>query len=188
MRPARLPWKIHRAAEAGFSLAEVVVSAGLLTVSSVALMSVLNSSISSVKSISSRDQIFAAVSADLARAEKLNDYFTCFTGNCSVLDLDGPAPAKYQYAPSSNDQINYNSFLTLCKNSPTNLSTSLVATINQLPPITINNGGSPISINRTARLHPNNGSDRYFYIVEWSPPQGPKTQLILSPTVGQWCP
>ena len=112
MRSARLPWKIHRAAEAGFSLAEVVVSAGLLTVSSVALMSVLNSSISSVKSISSRDQIFAAVSADLARTEKLNDYFTCFTGNCSVLDLNGPAPGKYQYAPSSDDQINYNNFQT----------------------------------------------------------------------------
>ena len=182
MPSTRLNAKKHRAGEAGFSLAEAIVSAGLLTVSSVALISVFTSSVESVKSISSRDAISAAINADLAKTHKLNDYYTCLTGSCSVTNLLQSPPSKYQYAPDSSSSAAYSTFLALCKNTPpTNLSQGLVSEL----------GASKIiapNITRTARLHPNNGSNGHLYIVEWSPPEGAKTQIILSPTVSQWCP
>ena len=71
MLSARLNAKKHRTGEAGFSLAEAIVSAGLLTVSSVALISVFTSSVESVKSINNRDAVSAAINADLAKIQRL---------------------------------------------------------------------------------------------------------------------
>ena len=181
MISTRLNAKKHRAGEAGFSLAEAIVSAGVLTVSSVALISVFTSSVESVKSISSRDTVSAAINADLAEIQRLNDYYTCFTGNCVVASFTQSPPTKYEYAPPHNSAA-YATFTSLCKNTPpANLSQGLVNELGASTTITPN-------ITRTASLHPNNGSNGHLYIVEWSPPQGPKTQIILSPTVSQWCP
>ena len=181
MPSIRLHIKMHRAGEAGFSLAEAIVSAGILTVSSVALISVFTSSIESVKSINNRDAVSAAINADLAETQRLNDYYTCMSGSCEVANLELPRPTKYQYAPSSNNSAAYSAFAALCKNTPTNLSMALVNQLGASRTITPN-------ITRTARIHPNNGSNGHLYIVEWSPPEGAKTQIILSPTVSQWCP
>ena len=177
----QLKVKKNRAGEAGFSLAEAIVSAGILTVSSFALISVFTSSVKSVKSINNRDAISSAINADLAETQRLNDYYTCLSGSCEVANLELPPPDKYHYAPDSNNSAAYSTFASLCKNTPTNLSQALV---NQL-------GASrtiPPNITRTTRLHPNNGSNGHLYIVEWIPPGGPTTQIILSPTVSQWCP
>ncbi len=221
MISSRLNAKKHRTGEAGFSMAEAIVSAGLLTVSSVALISVFTSSIETVKTISNRDAISAAINADLAKIQKLNDYYTCLSGSKDDSqakydyddddddyddddddydddDDDGAAVAsqssceanpgllpsdKYQYAPSNSpDNLEaYSAFAALCKNTPTNLSQGLVDELGARRTITPN-------ITRTARLHPNNGSNGHLYIVEWIPPEGAKTQIILSPTVSQWCP
>ena len=181
MPSTRLNAKKHRNGEAGFSLAEAIVSAGLLTVSSVALISVFTSSVESVKSINNRDAVTAAINADLAKIQRLNDYYTCFTGSCVVASFTQSPPTKYQYTPPHNSAA-YATFAGLCKNTPpTNLSQGLVNELGASTTITPN-------ITRTASLHPNNGSNGHLYIVEWSPPQGPKTQIILSPTVSQWCP
>jgi len=182
MLSTRLNAKKHRTGEAGFSLAEAIVSAGLLTISSVALISVFTSSVESVKSIYNRDAVSAAINADLAETQRINDYYTCFSGICEVANQELPL-TKYEYAPD-NDPANsaaYSSFADLCKNTPTNLSQGLVDKLGASTIITPN-------ITRTASLHPNNGSNGHLYIVEWSPPKGPKTQIILSPTVSQWCP
>lgn len=181
MLSTRLNAKKHRTGEAGFSLAEAIVSAGLLTVSSVALISVFTSSVESVKSINNRDAVSAAINADLAEIRRLNDYYTCLSGSCEVANLELPPPNKYEYAPGSNNPTAYSAFAAFCKNTPTNLSQVLVNQLGASITITPN-------ITRTARLHPNNGSNGHLYIVEWSPPEGPKTQIILSPTVSQWCP
>ena len=168
-------------------MVEAIVSAGLLTVSTVALMGVMNSSITSVKNLNSRDASFAAINADMAETQRLNDYYTCAAGSCSVANLDDEPPDKYQYAPSPNqDLAAFSTFASLCKNTPSKLSQALVNRLGDSTTITAN-GGS-VAITRTARLHPDNGNDRHLYIVEWIPPQGSKTQLILSPTVSQWCP
>lgn len=98
MPSTRLNAKKHRNGEAGFSLAEAIVSAGLLTVSSVALISVFTSSVESVKNISSRDAIAAAINADLAKTQRLNDDYTCFPGSCSIISIDQSPPDKYDYA------------------------------------------------------------------------------------------
>ena len=220
MISTRLNAKKHRTGEAGFSVAEAIVSAGVLTVSSVALISVFTSSVESVKSISSRDAISTAINADLAKTQKLNDNYTCLTGSkddphayddddddddddhdhdhdddddddsAAVASL-GPCvanrgllpPDKYHYAPSNSpeDLEAYSAFAALCKNTPTNLSQAIVNKLGARTTITPN-------ITRTARLHPNNGSTGHLYIVEWDPPEGAKTQIILSPTVSQWCP
>ena len=186
MRPTRLHTKSHSASEAGFNMVEAIVSAGLLTVSTVAIMGILNSSITSVKKINSQDASFAAINADMAETQRLNDYYTCAAGSCSLANLSLPPPSKYQYAPSSTDSTAFSTFAWLCKNTPSNLSQALVNRLGSSSTITAN-GGS-VAITRTARLHPDNGLDRHLYIVEWIPPQGAKTQLILSPTVSQWCP
>ena len=181
MISTRLNAKKHRTGEAGFSVAEAIVSASILTVSSVALISVFTSSVESVKSISSRDAVSAAINADLAEIQRLNDYYTCFNGSCVVACFTQSPPSKYQYAPPHNSAA-YATFAALCKNTPpTNLSQGLVNELGTIRTITPN-------ITRTARLHPNNGSNGHLYIVEWSPPEGAKTQIILSPTVSQWCP
>ena len=177
----QLKAKKNRASEAGFSLAEAIVSAGVLTVTSVALISVFTSSVESVKSINNRDAFTAAINADLAATQLLNDHYTCLSGSCEVANLELPPPTKYQYAPDSNNSAAYPTFASLCKNTPTNLSQGLVNELGASTTITPN-------ITRTASLHPNNGSNGHLYIVEWSPPEGPKTQIILSPTVSQWCP
>ena len=177
----QLKVKKHRAGEAGFSLAEAIVSAGVLTISSVALISVFTSSVESIKDINNRDTVSAAINADLAEIQRLNDYYTCMSGSCEVANLELPPPTKYQYAPDSNNSAAYPTFASLCKNTPTNLSQGLVNELGASTTITPN-------ITRTASLHPNNGSNGHLYIVEWSPPEGPKTQIILSPTVSQWCP
>jgi len=182
MPSTRLNAKTQRASEVGFSLAEALVSAGLLTVSSVALLSVFTSSIESVKSISTRDAISAAINADLAKTQKLNDYYTCLTGTCEVASLELRPPNKHQYAPSTDDSVAFTTFDALCKNSPTNLSQGLVNKLGASTIITPN-------ITRTARLYSNNGSDSsHLYIVEWRPSEEPKTQIIFSPTVSRWCP
>lgn len=186
MHPTRLHAKSHPAGAAGFSLVETIVSAGLLTVSTVALMSVLNSSITSVKNINSRDASFAAINADMAETQRLNDYYTCVSGSCSVANLSSKPPDKYSYAPSPDDSAAFTAFAGLCKNTPTNLSQGLVDRLGASSTITAN--GDSVAIRRTARLHPDNGSNRHLYIVEWIPDQGAKTQLVLSPTVSQWCP
>lgn len=85
------------------------------------------------------------------------------------------------YAPSPDNSVAYAIFAAFCKNSPTSLSQGLVNELGAISTISPN-------ITRTASLHPNNGSNGHLYIVEWSPPKGPKTQIILSPTVSQWCP
>ena len=178
----QLKVKKHRAGEAGFSLAEAIVSAGVLTVSSVALISVFTSSVESVKDINNRDAVSTAINADLAETQRLNDYYTCLSGICEVANQELPL-TKYEYAPD-NDPANsaaYSAFAALCKNTPTNLSQGLVDELGASATITPN-------ITRTASLHPNNGSNGHLYIVEWSPPEGAKTQIILSPTVSQWCP
>ena len=181
MISSRLNAKKHRTGEAGFSVAEAIVSAGVLTISSVALISVFTSSVESVKSINNRDAVSAAINADLAETQKLNDYYTCLTGSCSVRSLVESPPSKYMYAPSPDNSVAYAIFAAFCKNSPTNLSQGLVNELGAISTISPN-------ITRTASLHPNNGSNGHLYIVEWSPPEGPKTQIILSPTVSQWCP
>ena len=163
-------------------MAEAVVSAGILTVSSVALISVFTSSVESVKNINNRDAISAAINADLAETQRLNDYYTCLSGICEVANQELPL-TKYEYAPD-NDPANsaaYSAFAALCKNTPTNLSQRLVDELGASKTIAPN-------ITRTAKLHPNNDSNSHLYIVEWSPPEGGKTQIILSPTVSQWCP
>ena len=177
----QLKVKKNRAGEAGFSLAEAMVSAGILTVSSVALISIFTSSVESVKSINNRDAVSAAINADLAETQRLNDYYTCLSASCEVANLELPPPDKYHYAPDSNNSAAYSTFAALCKNTPTNLSQALVNQLGASRTITPN-------ITRTARIHPNNGSNGHLYIVEWSPPEGAKTQIILSPTVSQWCP
>ena len=177
----QLKVKKNRAGEAGFSLAEAMVSAGILTVSSVALISIFTSSVESVKSINNRDAVSAAINADLAETQRLNDYYTCLSASCEVANLELPPPDKYHYAPDSNNSAAYATFAALCKNTPKNLSQGIVDELESSPTITPN-------ITRTARLHPNNGSNGHLYIVEWSPPEGAKTQIILSPTVSQWCP
>ena len=188
MPATRLPAETHRADEAGFSMVDVLVSTGLLMISSVALMSVFNSSITSLKSISGRDAVIAAINADLAKIERLNDYYTCKTGSCSVLSLDQEPPDKFQYAPRRDDTTAFTIFAALCKNTPTNLSTALLNTIGASTTIIAKGAVGEVNINRTARLYPGNGSDSHLYIVEWSPPQGAKTQVTLSPPVGRWCP
>ena len=177
----QLKAKKHQASEAGFSLAEAIVSAGVLTVTSVALISVFTSSVESIKSINSRDEVSAAINSDLAKIQHLNDYYTCLTGSCSVTYLVESPPNKYMYAPNPDNSVAYATFAALCKNTPKNLSQGIVDELESSPTITPN-------ITRTARLHPNNGSNGHLYIVEWSPPEGAKTQIILSPTVSQWCP
>ena len=182
MPSTRLNAKKHRNGEAGFSVAEAIVSAGLLTVSSVALISVFTSSVESVKNISSRDAIAAAINADLAKTQRLNDDYTCLPGSCSIISIDQSPPDKYDYAPDPTGESEaFEKFKMLCKNTPTNLSQGLVDELGASTTITPN-------ITRTAKLHPNNDSSSHLYIVEWSPPEGQKTQIILSPTVSQWCP
>jgi len=182
MPSTRLNAKRHRTGEFGFSLAEAIISAGLLTVSSVALINVFTSSVESVKSINNRDAVSAAINADLAETQRLNDYYTCLPGSCSIISLNQSPPDKYKYAPSPDDPDEaFEKFKLLCKNTPTNLSQSLVDELGANTTITPN-------ITRTAKLHPNNDSNSHLYIVEWSPPEGAKTQIILSPTVSQWCP
>ncbi|MCP9911315.1 hypothetical protein KBZ15_15580 [Cyanobium sp. BA20m-p-22] len=178
----QLKAKKHQASEAGFSLAEAIVSAGLLTMSGVALISVFTSSVESVKSISSRDEVSAAINADLAKIQRLNDYYTCLPGSCSITSLNQSPPDKYEYAPRPDDPDQaFEKFKLLCKNTSTNLSQGLVDELGASIAITPN-------ITRTAKLHPNNDSSSHLYIVEWSPTEGAKTQIILSPTVSQWCP
>ena len=172
----------------GFSLVEVIVSVVLLAVFTVAIMSVFNSSISTMRSSTELDATAAAISADLAVIERMNDYYSCPTGSCSVGNLSNAPPNKYEYAPSASDAAASTAFLALCTNNPANLSVELVNTIGASATITANNGISPIAISRTAKLHPDNGVNRYLYIVEWTPPMGAKRQIILSPTVAQWCP
>ncbi len=186
MRPTRLHVKTNPAREAGFSMVEAIVSAGLLTVSTVALIGVLNSSITSVKNINSRDEGFAAINADMANVQRMNDYYACILGSCSVADLGQPPPTKYTYAPSPSDATAFTTFSNLCKNIPSNLSQALLDRLGASTTITAN-GGS-VAITRTATLHPGNGSNQHLYIVEWIPPQGAKTQIVLAPTVSQWCP
>jgi hypothetical protein len=188
MRPSRLHAKTHSAGEAGFSIWEAIVSAGLLTVSTVAIMGVFNSSITSVNNINTRDASFAAINADMVEIQRLNDYYTCAPGSCGVADLGKEPPNEFEYAPDPDgvDSAAFSTFAALCKNIPSNLSQALVDRLEASPTITAN-GGS-ITITRTARLHPDNGSDRHLYIVEWIPTQGAKTQIILSPTVSRWCP
>ncbi len=186
MRLTRLHVKTNPAGEAGFSMVEAIVSAGLLTVSTVALMGVLNSTLTSVKNINSRDEGFVAINADMANVQRMNDYYTCIAGNCSVSNLNQDPPTKYQYAPSPSDPTAFATFSNLCKNTPSNLSQALVDTLGASTSITAN-GGS-VDITRTATLHPGNGSNQHLYIVEWIPPQGAKTQIVLAPTVSQWCP
>ena len=181
MLSTRLNAKKHRTGEAGFSVAEAIVSAGILTVSSVALISIFTSSVESVKSISSRDAVSAAINADLGEIQRLNDYYTCLTGSCSVTSLVESPPTKYMYAPSPDKSVAYATFAALCKNTSKNLSQGIVDELGAITTITPN-------ITRTARLHPNNGSNGHLYIVEWIPPEGAQIQIILSPTVSQWCP
>lgn len=186
MRPTRLHVKTNPAGEAGFSMVEAIVSAGLLAVSTVALMGALNSSIKSVKNINSRDEGFAAINADMANVQRMNDYYSCIAGNCSVTNLNGDPPSKYEYAPASSAATAFTTFSNLCKNIPSNLSQALLDRLGASTIITAN-GGS-VAITRTATLHPGNGSNQHLYIVEWIPPQGAKTQIVLAPTVSQWCP
>ena len=149
-------------------------------------MGVFNSSITSVNNINTRDASFAAINADMVEIQRLNDYYTCATGSCGVADLGEEPPNEFEYAPSPDDSTAFTTFAGLCKNIPSNLSQALVDRLESSSSITTN-GGS-VAITRTARLHPDNGSDRHLYIVEWIPPQGAKTQIILSPTVSRWCP
>lgn len=173
----RLNAKKHRTGEAGFSVAEAIVSAGVLTVSSVALISVFTSSVESVKSISSRDAISAAINADLAKSQKLNDNYTCLTGSkddphayddddddgdgAAVASL-GPCeanrgllpPDKYHYAPSNSpkDLEAYYAFAALCKNTPTNLSQAIVNKLGARRTITPNITRPPGCIRTTVQL------------------------------------
>ena len=95
----------------GFSLVEVIVSVVLLAVSTVAIMSVFNSSISTMRSSTELDATAAAISADLAVIERMNDYYSCPTGSCSVGNLSNAPPNKYEYAPSASDALPPQHFL-----------------------------------------------------------------------------
>jgi type II secretory pathway pseudopilin PulG len=190
--------------EAGFSIVEVVVSALLLLVSTVAILSVFDYSIFSLRRSSDRDAIAAAISADLASIERMNDRYSCSnsTGACSD-DDSKPNPTKYNYAPGRKD-AGWLNFKQLCDTPTTTgssgLSTALIEKINQTAAITVTTNGLPITISRSAKPHPdNNKADglpngttivypRHLYIVEWLPPQGPKRELVLTPTVTNWCP
>lgn len=186
MSSIQLLAKTQRASESGLSLAEVVVSAGVITIAGIALANALYYSIESTKGLNSREAVAFAINTDLASIHKLNDYYVCFTGSCHVASLEPPPPNQFQYAPSSSDSIAFAKFVALCQNNPANLSQALVERIGAST--TIRPENSTITITRTARLHPNNGSDSHLYMVEWSPPQGPKTQIVLSPPVSRWCP
>lgn len=183
------PQHIHANAsahDAGFNLVELVVAAALMMATTIAIIGVFNTSIFSLRDSNSRDAMAAAISTDLSEIERLNDNYACPSGDCSVQSL---APTKYGYSPSTSDP-GWANFEALCRNTSENLTQNLVDAINQIPSPTAIAQGNNIVIQRTARLHPNNGSDRHLYIVEWTPPsqQGPPRQIVLSPSVAAWCP
>ncbi len=118
MPSTRLNAKKHRAGEAGFSVAEAIVSAGLLTVSSVALISVFTSSVESVKNINSRDAISAAINADLAKTQRLNDYYTCVAEVAAWLILTNRLLINTNMPPAlADDPAAFATFTSLCKNT-----------------------------------------------------------------------
>lgn len=190
--------------DAGFSLVEVVISALLLLVSTVAVMSVFDYSILSLRRSSDRDAIAAAISADVAAIERMNDRYSCSiaTGACSD-DESIPMPTKYTYAPGRT-AAGWLPFKQLCDTPTTQagngLATALIAKINQTSAITTSSNGRDLVIPRSAKPHPdNNKADplpdgttivypRHLYIVEWAPAQGPRRELVLTPTVANWCP
>jgi hypothetical protein len=195
----------HLRHDSGFSIVEAIVSALLLVLSTAAIISIFDYSLLSLRRSGDRDTIAAAISADIATIERMNDRYSCdiASGTCSE-DENKPAnPTKFDYAPGLTDS-GWPRFKELC-NSPTTqaspgLATALIDKINQTSSITTTSNGRAIAILRTARPHPdNNKADtleggmqvvypRHLYIVEWIPEQGPKRELVLTPTVANWCP
>ncbi len=200
--PPRLQQSLQH--DAGFSIVEVVISSLLLLVSTVAIMSIFDYSILSLRRSSDRNAIAAAISADVAAIERMNDRYSCSTstGECSADDTL-PAPTKYTYAPGQTAD-GWLTFKQLCETPTTQgsagLATAMITKINQTTSISASSNGRSLTIPRSAKPHPdNNKADvltvnttvvypRHLYIVEWIPPQGPRRELVLTPTVANWCP
>jgi type II secretory pathway pseudopilin PulG len=201
-RPRRHP---HALVQGGFSLVEGLISALLLLVSTVAILGVFNYSLQSLRRSSNRDDLSAAISADVAAIELMNDNYACdiTTGLCNSINSEQAGPTKYTYAPGSADS-GWLTFKQLCDTPTTSttpgLSTALIAEINQTATIFASSNGQSLSIPRSAKPHPDNNKPdtlpnssqaiypRHQYLVEWIPPQGSKRLLLLTPTVANWCP
>ncbi len=196
--------RIHKSdqIDAGFSLVEVVISALLLLASTVAIASIFDFSILSLRRSSERDAVAAAISADMAAIELLNEYYTCDSGSgtCNYDESQQTMPSKHNYAPGKSD-TGWATFKQLCDtpttSASTGISSALITKLSQVSAISTPINGQVIPIPRSVKPHPDNNKPepdtnviypRHLYIVEWSPPQGSKRELVLTPTVANWCP
>jgi len=196
--------RIHKSAQidAGFSLVEVVISALLLLASTVAIASIFDFSILSLRRSSERDAVAAAISADMAAIKLLNEHYTCDSesGSCNYDESQQIMPSKHNYAPGKSD-AGWATFKQLCDtpttSASTGISSALITNISQVSAISTPINGQVIPIPRSVKPHPDNNKPepdtnviypRHLYIVEWSLPQGSKRELVLTPTVANWCP
>jgi hypothetical protein len=195
-----------RSGSPGFSLVELLVGSALLVLTGFAMASILQVTFRFLNQSGEGDAMTAAVNADQAQIEKLNTYYACPSGSCSLPSpLPVNPPTKFQYAPSptliNGNQVDLSAiqqFASLCR--PANaaaaqLVDNLITAIQALP-IPVNPPSTPLFSREVEAVPTNFAEQTHLYRVRWyyrepGDPAGelpPKRQILLTPTVAAWCP
>ncbi len=174
----------------GFSLIEMVQAAAILLMVAGAAATVVIRTGSMTRATQVRYALEAAVDADVAVVQQLNDRYTCASGTCAVAssqpDRSGYFPSRTGVDADSNNLDDGTQAFELKCLSPTELVNPLVSAINALP--------QPSGLNRTAEADtvPSSGTALAYhrYTVTYTATEGGEVmrQLTLTPTTVAWCP
>lgn len=187
-RTRRVPFLPRQRPAAGYSLAELLISAvlfALIGTSSVVLFSLTVRQQSRTEGMQAEQ---FAISIDEANILQKNDRFTCQSGTCLI--KSGAPPNQNEYYPAVGSEAE-TTFLGLCKpasSSARALADDLVTLINATPPTT---QMTQLGISRQAVREAETLGQPFAhrYTITWRSPQNTiLRQNTLAPTSAGWCP
>jgi prepilin-type N-terminal cleavage/methylation domain-containing protein len=176
----------------GFSLIEMIQAAAILLMVAGAAATVVIRTGSITRATQERYALEAAVDADVAVIQQLNDRYTCanVTATCAVasgqVDRNGFFPLRTGVDADRNNLDDGTQAFELKCLSPSTLVNPLVAVINALP--------NPNGLTRSAAVDtvPSSGTALAYhrYTVTYTATASGEMmrQLTLTPTTVAWCP
>lgn len=198
--PLQLPRPGRRAGQAGFSLVEVLISSVILLVTLVGAVTIsVTSSMDSYRT-GLRYKKEAAIDADLAQIQRLNERYTCISGTCLIQTGSTDPMGKDDYFPNpvasslrpddDHDgvadaaEVPLKNFQNRCRYlNSLDLVTPLKALIEATLPV-------PDGLQRTIAVDATTQAGAHRYTVTYVDPTSNEVmrQMTLVPSAVAWCP
>ncbi len=191
---------MQRAAEAGFSLVELLISSVILLVTLVVAVTIsVTSSMDSYRT-GLRYQKEAAIDADLARIQRFNDRFTCVSGTCVIQPGTTGEMGKDAYFPnpvpsSTRPDLDHDGVADEAEAALENIqnrcrylqSLDLVTPLQQLIQASL---PMPEGLERTIAVDAATQGGAHRYTVTYVDPNSSEVmrQMTLVPAMVAWCP